>query len=73
MMGMDCGEQSMEAALMQLIETGVMHADLHAGNILLSPDSTLQFIDFFPCLPHGEKAPRSNAGFDSSFGEWRVA
>jgi predicted unusual protein kinase regulating ubiquinone biosynthesis (AarF/ABC1/UbiB family) len=46
MMGMDCGELSMEAALIQLIETGVMHADLQAGNILLSPDSTLQFIDF---------------------------
>ncbi len=44
MMGMDCGEQSMEAALILLIETGVMHADLHAGNILLSPD--MQFIDF---------------------------
>jgi predicted unusual protein kinase regulating ubiquinone biosynthesis (AarF/ABC1/UbiB family) len=46
MMGMDCGEQSMEAALIQLIETVVMHADLHDGNILLSPDCTLQLIDF---------------------------
>lgn len=35
-----------EAALVQLLETGVMHADPHPGNILLSKDGRLQFIDF---------------------------
>lgn len=35
-----------EAALIQLLETGVMHADPHPGNILLGRDGKLQFIDF---------------------------
>jgi len=35
-----------EAALIQLLETGVMHADPHPGNILLGRDGQLQFIDF---------------------------
>ncbi|XP_024358168.1 uncharacterized protein [Physcomitrium patens] len=35
-----------EAALTQLLETGVMHADPHPGNILLGRDGKLQFIDF---------------------------
>lgn len=30
----------------QLLETGVMHADPHPGNILLGRDGKLQFIDF---------------------------
>jgi aarF domain-containing kinase len=44
MMGMDCAEQSLEAALIQLIETGVMHADLHAGNTLTALCSSLIFL-----------------------------
>lgn len=35
-----------EAALIQLLETGVMHADPHPGNILLGRDGQLQFLDF---------------------------
>lgn len=35
-----------EAALIQLLETGVMHADPHPGNILLGRDGQMQFIDF---------------------------
>ncbi|KAG0583481.1 hypothetical protein KC19_3G139700 [Ceratodon purpureus] len=35
-----------EAALIQLLETGVMHADPHPGNILLGRNGQLQFIDF---------------------------
>lgn len=46
---LDCGLQvnkGTEAALIQLLETGVMHADPHPGNILLGRDGQLQFIDF---------------------------
>lgn len=35
-----------EAALVQLLETGVMHADPHPGNILLNSDGIMQLIDF---------------------------
>jgi len=43
-----------EAALIQLLETGVMHADPHPGNILLGRDGQLQFIDF-GLITHMEK------------------
>jgi Ser/Thr protein kinase RdoA (MazF antagonist) len=35
-----------ECSLSQLLETGVMHADPHPGNLILTPDNRLAYLDF---------------------------
>jgi Ser/Thr protein kinase RdoA (MazF antagonist) len=35
-----------EASLCQLVTTGVLHADPHPGNLLLTPQGQLAYIDF---------------------------
>jgi aminoglycoside phosphotransferase (APT) family kinase protein len=35
-----------EASLCQLVTTGVLHADPHPGNLLLTPEGRLAYIDF---------------------------
>lgn len=35
----------LEVVLRQIIETGVFHADLHGGNVLLAPDGALVLLD----------------------------
>ncbi len=50
--GLDAGERSALAAtllgatLQQIITDGVFHADLHAGNIFITPTGTLGLLDF---------------------------
>lgn len=36
----------LSAVLGQILDSGVFHADLHAGNVLLQPDGTLALLDF---------------------------
>lgn len=35
-----------EASLCQLVTTGVLHADPHPGNLLLTPQGQLAYLDF---------------------------
>lgn len=35
-----------ECSLSQLLETGIMHADPHPGNLILTPDDRLVYLDF---------------------------
>ena len=35
-----------ECSLSQLLETGVMHADPHPGNLILTPSDRLAYLDF---------------------------
>lgn len=50
--GMSAGERSalaetlLGATLEQIISDGVFHADLHAGNIFITPDGSLGLLDF---------------------------
>eukprot|EP00850_Spirogloea_muscicola_P017775 SM000156S02131 [mRNA] locus=s156:139962:145079:+ [translate_table: standard] len=39
-------DMGVESSLVQLLETGVMHADPHPGNLLLTPDGRLGYLDF---------------------------
>jgi hypothetical protein len=39
-------EQGLECTLCQLLESGVMHADPHPGNVLMLPDGRLCYLDF---------------------------
>lgn len=38
--------KGVECSLVQLLETGVMHADPHPGNLLYTKDGTLVYLDF---------------------------
>ncbi|WP_155361132.1 ABC1 kinase family protein [Acrocarpospora macrocephala] len=42
----DLAERLLSEVLRQLVRTGVFHADLHPGNILITPDSGLGLLDF---------------------------
>lgn len=35
-----------ECSLSQLLETGIMHADPHPGNLILTPEGRLAYLDF---------------------------
>lgn len=35
-----------ECSLSQLLETGIMHADPHPGNLILTPENRLAYLDF---------------------------
>ena len=39
-------EHGLECTLCQLLETGLMHADPHPGNVLMLPDGRLCYLDF---------------------------
>ncbi|GAV89069.1 APH domain-containing protein/ABC1 domain-containing protein [Cephalotus follicularis] len=43
---LDLVSKGVEASLVQLLETGLMHADPHPGNILYLPSGQLGFLDF---------------------------
>lgn len=45
----------MESSLVQLLETGVMHADPHPGNLLFTKDGNLTYLDF-GLICHMEKS-----------------
>lgn len=38
--------QLLAVVLRQIVQTGIFHADLHAGNVLLRPDDTMAMLDF---------------------------
>ncbi|WP_214105662.1 AarF/UbiB family protein [Acrocarpospora catenulata] len=42
----DLAESLLSEVLRQLVRTGVFHADLHPGNILITPDGGLGLLDF---------------------------
>eukprot|EP00249_Psilotum_nudum_P021892 c28292_g1_i1 orf=189-3473(+) len=38
--------KGMEASLVQILDTGLLHADPHPGNLLYTPDGRMVFLDF---------------------------